>query len=112
MSEKLNIIWTTDNAETAINMIAMYATFAKKNKQFDEVCVIIWGGSNILIKKDSSIQNAIKEMISAGIIVRGCRSCAENMGTTELLESLGVDVDYMGRPLTAILKEKEYLLTI
>lgn len=112
MSEKLNIVWTTDNAETAINMISMYAIFAKQNKQFDEVCVIIWGGSNILIKQNSNIQDLIKEMISLGIIVRGCKSCAENMETTELLESLGVDVDYMGIPLTSILKDKEYLLTI
>lgn len=112
MSEKLNILWTTDNEDTVTSMMSMYATFAKTKNQFDEVSIIIWGGSNALIKQKLNIQNLIKEMIANGITLRACRSCADKMGSTELLESLGVDVDYMGVPLTSILKEKEYLLTL
>ncbi len=112
MNEKLNILWTTDNVNTALNMIAMYATASKKNGWFSEVNIIIWGGSNALIKENTDVQNAIKTMIEAGVTIQACRVCSERIGTVELLEALNVEVDYMGEPLTEILKTEEKLLTL
>jgi len=54
-NEKLNILWTTANKETVINMIAMYSSASLKYEWWSEVNVIIWGASAKLIKEDVEI---------------------------------------------------------
>lgn len=109
----LNILWTSDNAQTAVNMIAMYSMNAIKNSWFTEATVIVWGGSNTLIKENEIIQKTIVEMIDSGVVVKACKACADKMGTIELLESLGVEVYYIGEQLSNILKDKgQYLLSV
>lgn len=102
----LNILWTSGNAETAQHMIAMYAVNALKKGWFDKVEIIIWGGSNTLIEENESVQQAVRDMISAGIHVQACKACADRMGTTGKLESLGVEVYYIGEHLSDILKDE------
>ena len=109
----LNILWTSDNAETAQHMIALYAVNALKNAWFDKVQVIIWGGSNTLIAENESVQQTVRDMIAAGVHVQACKACADRMGTTGLLESLGVGVYYIGEHLSDILKdEAQRLLSV
>jgi len=103
---KLNILWTSDNPETAQHMIAMYAINALKKGWFDEAEIIIWGGSNTLIAENEAVQQTVRDMISAGVHVQACKACADRMGTTELLEELGVEVYYIGEHLSDILKDE------
>jgi hypothetical protein len=103
---KLNILWTSDNAETAQHMIAMYATNALRKGWFEEAEIIIWGGSNTLILEDEAVQQTVKDMLSAGVRVQACKACADRMGTTELLEDLGAEVYYIGEHLSDILKDE------
>jgi len=111
--DKLNVLWTSDNADTAINMVAMYATNAKIKGFFNDVTVIIWGGANTLIRDNKEVQDAIKDMLKNGVEVKACLACAKNIGTVEILESLGVELDYMGAPLTKIVKDpNQYLLSV
>jgi hypothetical protein len=109
----LNILWTSDNAQTAINMIAMYSTNALRKGWFTEATVIIWGGSNTLIKENKLVQKTVVEMLASGVVVKACKSCADKMETTELLESLGVEVHYVGELLSNILKDDaQHLLSV
>ena len=110
---KLNILWTSDNAETAQHMIALYATNALRKEWFEKAEIIIWGGSNTLIQEDEAVQQSVKDMLSAGVRVQACKACADRMGTTELLEELGVEVYYIGEHLSDILKgEGQRLLSV
>lgn len=110
--QELTILWTTDNANTAINFISMYSGFANKRKLFSKVNIIIWGGANELIKDNEEVHKEIKKMLKSGINVKACRACSDKMGTTKILEELGVEVDYLGEELTKRIKEKQNLLTI
>ncbi len=111
--DKLNILWTSDNENTAINMIHMYTTKAKNAGMFKEILVIIWGGANDLIKRSEKVRVAITDMLNQGIDVKACLSCATNIGTVDLLISLGVTLEYMGEPLTEIINDpNQYLLSI
>ncbi len=112
MSEKLNILWVNDNPTTADSMVFMYATNAKLNNWFDQIEIIIWGASAKLTSENERIQQRIKEAKEAGVIVKGCISCAKMFGVVEELKALEIELIPMGIPLTKILKEKEYLLTI
>lgn len=109
---KLNILWTTTNKDTVFKMISMYSINAIKQNWWDEVEVIIWGGSAKLVGEDPQIQAEVIEMQHAGVKVKACQACADSFGVSDVIRKLGVEVDYMGEPLTKILKDDEKLLTL
>jgi len=59
-----------------------------------------------------SIQKKITEALDAGVHVTACKACADQLGVTETLEKLQIEVKYWGLPLTELLKSNERLLTI
>ena len=50
-------------------------------------------------------------MKNAGVAVEACRSCADMFGVSQELEEIGIDVKYMGEPLTEYLKGDEKVIT-
>ncbi len=42
MKNELMIVWTTDNRDTILNMICLYALNAKTKGWFDEVTILVW----------------------------------------------------------------------
>jgi len=110
--ERLNILWTTDNKDTVLNMLSMYATNSVKNSWWDEVNVIIWGASAKLIGDDTQVQTEVMEMIARGVNVEACKACSDNLGVSEKLIQMGVNVRYMGKALTEHLKSGDKLISI
>ena len=110
--EKINILWTTTNRDTITNMILMYSTSTRQHGLWDEVNVIIWGGSAKLIGENVDVQAEVSEMIEKGVHVEACQACAEKYGAVETLRNLGVDVKFMGKPLTDYIKNGEKILTL
>lgn len=47
-----------------------------------------------------------------GVHISGCKACADQLGVSEILEDLDVELIYQAGPLTQILKNDEKLLTI
>jgi len=110
--ERLNILWTTSDRETVINMMSMYSVNALKNGWWDQINIIIWGQSTKLISEDQEIQKEVVKMIESGITMEACKACADKLNASEILSELGVDVKYMGNPLTQYIKGKDKMLTI
>ncbi len=110
--EKLNILWTTDNKDTVLNMLVMYASNSGKHGWWKKVNLIIWGASAKLAANDPQIQAEIIDMLHQGITIEACKACCDNLGVTEKLEKLGINVRYMGEPLTSYIKAGEPVLTI
>jgi len=109
---KLNILWTTDSEETITTLLLPYATNSLKNDWWDEVNIIIWGGSTKLISKSEKIQNFITIMMENGVTIEACKYCADEYNCTEILNNLGVTVKYMGDPFTGYIKDDSHLITI
>ncbi len=109
--DKLNILWTSNDKDTFQSMISMYSLNSIKSNWWDEVNIIIWGGSSKLAGHDEEIQQDIKMLLEAGVSVEACKACADKFKTTTVLESLGVDVKYMSK-LTGIIKRGEHMITI
>ena len=110
-ADKLNILWTSADKEVALKMVFMYAHAAKKQGWWKEVHLIIWGPSARLTSTDKDVQDYLKRMQDAGVVVVACRACADQYGVSKTLEGLGIEVKYMGQPLTEILKRGEKLMT-
>jgi len=109
---KLYILWTNDNFITSEKMVFMYGINAKKQNWWKDVTIIIWGATAKLVSENATIQNLIKEAQSEGVHISACRACADQLGVTEILDDLNIEVIYWGQPLTQILKDNEKLITI
>ncbi len=111
-NDKLVVLWTSQDREVALHMVFMYTINSKAREWWKEINFIIWGPSAKLLSEDTELQEHIRKMIDLGIKVDACKACADNYNVSEKLESLGVDVRYMGSPLTDSLKEGWQLISI
>jgi len=78
---------------------------------FDEIDLIIWGPSAKLVAQDKQVQKELDFLIQSGINVIACEGCTTAYKVTDQLRALGIDVKFMGEPLTAILHSGEKLIT-
>jgi len=108
----LYVLWTNDNPVTAEKMVLMYTTNSLIHGWWKKVTLIIWGAPAKLVSEDKNIQEKIKEARDAGVHITACKACADQLGVTDILEDLRIEVTYWGLPLTEILKSNEQLLTI
>ena len=114
MSKKthLYVLWTNDNPITAEKMVFMYTINSLIHGWWEKVTLIIWGAPAKLVGEDVKIQEKIKEALNTGVHITACKACADQLGVTETLEKLGIEVKYWGVPLTELLTSQEALLTI
>ena len=112
MQKEAKILWTTDNKETAINMVLLYAHNAKLKGWMDEVSVLVWGASQQLIAQDKEIQEKVKSMINDGVKVIACLKCAQNMDIVEGLEACNIDIYYTGELLSSWIKSGETVISV
>jgi hypothetical protein len=111
-NDKLYILWTSKEPETFDEMVFMYAFNAKQYGWWKEMILIIWGASAKLVDEDEVVKGKIRELINAGIHVSACQACARDLGVTETLENLGVEVVSWGKRLTEVIKSGSHLITI
>jgi len=109
--DKLTILWTSNDKDTFKHMISMYSLNSIKSGWWDEVNIIIWGGSTRLAGEDEEVQKEIQKLLENGVTVEACKACADKMKVAARLIELGVEVKYMSK-LTGIIKSGEKLITI
>ncbi|WP_331774795.1 DsrE family protein [Sulfurospirillum sp. 1612] len=112
MKNELMVVWTTDNKETIHHMVFLYTLNAKLQGWFDEVTLLIWGASQRTLIEDTELQMKIKEMSDAGVNVKACQKCSEDLGIKDTLQSCGVEVFYTGVLLSDWLKSGKPIITI
>jgi hypothetical protein len=104
-TSKLMVLWTSGDREVALKMVFMYTFNAKKRGWWDQVRFVVWGPSSKLLSEDPELQKGIKEMLEAGVEIQACKACADMYGVSDKLSDLGIEVKYMGVPLTNMLKD-------
>jgi len=110
-NDKLVILWTSGDREVALKMVFMYGLNAKVKGWWKDVTLIVWGPSSKLLTEDRELQEYIEKMKESGIELLACRACSDQYGVTETLEKIGVNVIYMGQPLTDYLKNDIRVIT-
>jgi hypothetical protein len=111
MNDKLNILWTTGDRITSLNMLSIYVLNSKIKGWWKDVNVIIWGASAKLVASDTQVQTEVLEMIHSGVHIEACKDCSDVCGVSDELEKLGVEVKFMGESLTRYIKS-EHVITI
>ncbi len=109
--DSLVIIWSSRDREVAKNMVFMYAGNSRRKDWWPEVRLVVWGPSAALLADDAELQAELAQVRQAGVQVLACKACADRYGVSERLESLGVEVIFMGQPLTEYLQSGLAVLT-
>ena len=105
---RLAVLWTSADPEVAVKVAFMYTRAAKTNGWFDDVTLIVWGPSSKLLSENAELQAAVRSMAEAGVEVVACKACADSYGVSDALSALGIEVKYMGAPLTEMLKASDW----
>ncbi len=111
-NKHLYVLWTNDNPITAEKMVFMYTINSLIQGWWEKVTLIVWGATTKLVSEDEDIQKLVTEALEAGVHISACKACADQLGVTETLEKLNIEVIYWGVPLTDILTNDEKLITI
>ncbi|MDC7224692.1 MAG: DsrE family protein, partial [Spirochaetales bacterium] len=101
-----------DNPITSEKMVCMYSRNALREGWWEGITIIVWGATVQYLATDEKIQQRIKEISAQGVHVSVCRSCAEQLGVTDRIEELGVELKFWGASLTEILQSDRKLITI
>lgn len=107
MIDKLTVLWTSGDEDTAMNMILMYTLKSAGNRWWKDCALITWGPSNLLAARNERVRSELREIMAAGVKVYACKRCAERYGLIDELESMGIIVQLMGETLTEHLKDPE-----
>ena len=107
----LVVIWSSGDREVALKATFMYTFNAKKQGWLDDVILIVWGPSAKLLSEDDELQEYVKKMMDTGVSVEACKACSDMYGVSDDLVKLGVDVRYMGIPLTSYIKDGAYVIS-
>ncbi|MFC2160664.1 DsrE family protein [Acidobacteriota bacterium] len=106
--DKLLVVWTSGDKEVAKNMVFMYTYNAKLRGWWKTVRLLVWGASSKLLAEDKELQDYLKKMEKVGVELFACKACADIYSVGDTLGNLGVDVKYMGVPLTEVLKKSDW----
>ncbi|AIO19190.1 hypothetical protein KQ51_01313 [Candidatus Izimaplasma bacterium HR1] len=111
--KKLLVVWKSENEIDISKFIVPFTYNSKAQNWFSGVEVLIWGGSQVVITETPKYQEYVKTFIHNEIPVYACKMCADDTGSTEMLESLGVNVMYTGVYLAEKLNSSDWeVLTI
>ena len=108
---RLAVLWTSGDPEVAHKACLMYTHAAKQRGWFNDVLLVVWGPSARLLAADKDVQAKVRAMAADGVRLQACKACSDSYGVSDNLTELGVDVKYMGEPLTKLLKNGWRVLT-
>jgi hypothetical protein len=112
VDDQLVVLWASQDREVAMNMVFMYTKNSKRKGWWKNVRLVIWGPSARLMTEDPELQAELAALKTAGVELQACKACADRYGVSEKLADMGVDVMYMGQPLTQYLKSDCTVITV
>lgn len=110
--DKLAVLWTSGDREVALSMVFMYTLNARLKDWWPRVRLIVWGPSARLLSVDQELQEILEDMKAAGVELMACKACADIYGVSEKLESLGIEVIFIGQPFTEMLQSDWEVLAL
>lgn len=67
--------------------------------------MVVWGPSSKLLIADKELQEYLSRIKEAGVKLLACKKCSDLYGVSNDLKRLGIEVKYMGKPLTDYLRD-------
>lgn len=104
MADKILVIISSSDAGKA-RTGAMYAVNALRNNWMTEVKLFFFGPAERLLLNDEELQQIVEEFNALDEKPVACKFIAEKEKTDEKLSKLGVRVEYVGEPISDLIKQ-------
>lgn len=111
LPDKLLVIWTSADRDVALNMVLMYVLNAQRNHWWEQVTLLIWGPSQLMVLHDAEVGEKITEIGRNGVRLLACRACADQYGIADELSARGIEVFGTGPTLTDWLKSDNSVIS-
>lgn len=104
MSNRMVIIISTGDSEKARTGL-MYAVNARKQGWMEDVRLFLFGPSERLYLRDKYLQELVGEFQELRGRAIACRTLAERDGIGDRLSERGIQVEYVGEAISALIRE-------
>jgi len=101
------LIWLASGDRDKLLPGLLWGVNAKRNGWMDEVRFVVFGDSEKLLMEDSELFSMVQEVHGSTF----CRHVAEREGNVEMLEEMGADLVYVGKPIADAIKQGFTILT-
>jgi hypothetical protein len=108
---KLLVFWTSGDREVFLKTVYILTYYSKERGWWNEIRLLIWGPSSKLLSEDKEIQQLVEKLKGVGVELIACKACSDMYGVSEKLQSLGINVYYVGSHLADMLKSGWVTLT-
>ncbi|MFC2078514.1 hypothetical protein ACFLSZ_00880 [Candidatus Bipolaricaulota bacterium] len=103
MSDKLAVILASGDPHV-LEMGLMYARNAAKKEWFVDVKVFLFGPSETQVATDPALRKMAETMVEEGLVPVACKYCSDKYSVSELLETTGCEIEYVGAPISEAIK--------
>lgn len=103
MSDKLLVIISSGDREKVLTAL-MYAKNNIKYGWMPDVRVMFFGPSEQLLANDSDVKNSATELANYGTPL-ACKFLSDRDGISSHIESLGIEVDYVGSMIAELIRD-------
>jgi hypothetical protein len=104
MSDRLVVVLSSGDPKV-LEMGLMYAQNTVKQGWMADTKLFLFGPSEVSVVTDPRLRELLKATLEEGIVPIACKYCADKHTVSELLETLGCVVQYVGEPLSAAIRE-------
>ncbi len=104
MSDKLAVILASSDHKV-LEMGLIYAKNVAKHEWMSDLKLYLFGPSEVTIATDPELRQHLKEIIDLGIVPQACKWCSDEYRVSEQLAELGVEIEYIGEPVSEAIKQ-------
>ena len=104
MHDRVIVIIATAEAAKA-RTGAMYALNAMKHGWLEDVKLVLFGPAENLFLEDEDFQDLVRQFMDVAKTPLACRFLSDRDGTSERLGDLGLDVQFVGAPISEAIRE-------
>lgn len=109
---KIFLLITSGDPRILTDVVFPYVRNAKKHGWMDTIRVIFWGPSEKVLVSALEVKAQIIDLVDLlPENVFACQECAEDYHIKDLIEALGVNVEFIGQLISDMLKEEWLQLT-
>ena len=104
MSSRLAVILVSADRKV-LEMGLVYAKNVVARGWMDEMLLFLFGPSEVTIATDPDLKLLLKEIVDGGTIPKACKWCSDKYGVSQMLESLGCVIEFIGSPVSEAIKQ-------
>jgi len=104
VNDRLAIILASGDP-LVLEMGLLYARNVVKKGWMREMKLFLFGPSEVRVATDPRLREAVETIVSEGTRPMACKFCSDEYAVSDALAEVGCDVEYVGDPISAAIRD-------